>query len=130
MKKFILISLFSLGLNAFAQSLPKVKVVLYPCTDVEYERALAIASDTTFSKDLCVEIVRKCIDPTYPVVMYPPTKVDYYSYKGNHLLGICSAQSLPTSQLIKDYGEYAMALLRDPKFFELIEKYEKNYSSN
>jgi hypothetical protein len=130
MKKFILISLFSFGLNAFAQSLPKVKVVLYPCTDAEYQRALAIASDTIFSKDLCIEIVSKCIDPTYPVLMYPPTKVDYYSYKGNHLLGICSAQNLPSSQLIKDYSEYAMALLRDPKFVELIEKEEKKYSTN
>lgn len=130
MKKFILISLFSLGLNAFAQSLPKVRVVLYPCTESEYQRALLIASDTTFSKDLCVEVVRKCIDPSYPVSMYPPTKVDYYSYKGNYLLGICSAQNLPTLSLVKDYGEYAIALLSDPKFYELMEKNEKKYSSN
>jgi hypothetical protein len=130
MKKFILISLFSLGLNAFAQSLPKVKVVLYPCTDDEYQRALVIANDTAFSKDLCVEIVRKCIDPTYPALMYPPTKIDYYSYKGDYLLGICSAHNLPTLQVVKDYSEYAMALLRDPKFIELIEKDEKKLGAN
>jgi hypothetical protein len=130
MKKFILISLFSLGLNAFAQSLPKVKVVLYPCTDAEYQRALKIAKDTTFSKDLCVEIVRKCVDPTYPALMYPPTKIDYYSYKGDYLLGICSAQNLPPLDIVKNYGEYAVALLRDPKFVELIEKNEKRLGAN
>ena len=130
MKKFILISLFSLGLNAFAQSLPKVKVVLYPCTDVEYQRALLIASDTTISKDLCIVIERKCIDPTYPALMYPPTKIDYYSYKGDYLLGICSAHNLPPLDIVKNYGEYAMGLLRDPKFVELIEKNEKNFGVN
>ena len=124
MKKFILISLFSLGLNAFAQSVPKVRVVLYPCTDAEYQRALTIAKDTVFgwNKQLCIEIERKCVDPTYPAEMYPPTKVDYYSYEGDYLLGICSAHNLPTRDVVVSHGEYAMALLRDPKFIELILK--------
>jgi hypothetical protein len=127
MKKFILISLFSLGLNTFAQSLPKVRVVLYPCTESEYQRALVIASDTTFSEEFCIDIVRKHIDPAYLLLMCPPTKVDYYSYNGNYLLGVCSAEELPSLSSVKHYCEYAITLFNDPKFFELT---EKKYSTN
>lgn len=126
MKKVILISLFLMSvLNAFAQN-PKVKIVLYPCDDFEYQKALSIANDTTYGKEVCIEIVRKCIDPTYPVFEYPPTKVDYYSYKGDVLLGVCAGHILPSTDVVKNYGEYAMVLLQDPKFAELINKKEKN----
>ena len=43
-----------MGLNAFAQS-PKLKIVLYPNTDLEYEYAVKLMNDTTFNKDFCFD---------------------------------------------------------------------------
>ncbi len=113
MKKYILVLFLLAGLNAFGQS-AKVKIILYPNTDEEYSKCLKLVSDTTFSKDFCFEIIRKCPAEDYPK-HYGIVKVDFYSCDDNILLGVCQANTIPPKRDLLVFGNNALTIANDPK---------------
>lgn len=113
MKKILLSLLLLFTLNAFGQN-AKVKIVLYPNTDEEFAKCMKMAKDTMFSKDFCFEIIRKHKDEGYPA-HYSVVKVDFYSCDDNILLGVCSANNMPTKKELLVFGNNALTLANDPK---------------
>jgi hypothetical protein len=119
MKKFILISLFLIeGLNAFAQ-IPKVKIILYPNTDFEYEQAVKLMSDTTFSNDFCFDVIRKYKDSSFPKE-YVVVKVDFVSCEGDIRIASCQANTIPNKKDLTLYANMSLTIANDPKLAKAI----------
>jgi hypothetical protein len=113
MKKYIVALLLLVGLNAFGQS-PKLKIVLYPNTDLEYEYAVKLMNDTTFSKDFCFDIVRKYKDPNFPA-QYGIVKVDFVSCEGDIMVASCQANTIPSKKELTLYANMSLTIADDPK---------------
>jgi hypothetical protein len=113
MKKYIVSILMLVGLNAFAQS-PKLKIVLYPNSDFEYEQAVKLMNDTTFSKDFCFDIVRKHKDPTFPA-QYSVVKVDFVSCEGDVMVASCQANTIPSKKDLTLFANTSLTIANDPK---------------
>jgi hypothetical protein len=113
MKKYIVALLLLVGLNAFGQS-PKLKIVLYPNTDLEYEQAVRLMNDTTFSKDFCFDIIRKHKDPTFPA-QYGVVKVDFVSCEGDIMVASCQANTIPNKKELTLYANMSLTIASDPK---------------
>jgi hypothetical protein len=117
MKKFILISLFLIeGLNAFSQ-IPKLKIILYPNTDFEYNQAVKLMSDTTFSNDFCFDIIRKHKDPSFPSE-YGIVKVDFVSCEGDVRVASCQANTMPNKKELILYANMSLTITNDPKLLK------------
>lgn len=113
MKKFLFFVALFLSLNVYGQN-AKVKIVLYPNTDAEFEKCMKIATDTLFSCDFCFEIIRKHKDETYPV-HYSVVKVDFYSCEDNILLGVCMGSGIPTKKELMLFGNNSLTLANNPR---------------
>ena len=113
MKKYIVSILMFIGLNAFAQS-PKLKIVLYPNSDFEYEQAVKLMNDTTFNKDFCFDIVRKHKDPMFPA-QYSVVKVDFVSCEGDIMVASCQANTMPNKKELTLYANMSLTIADDPK---------------
>jgi|LauGreDrversion4_2_1035121.scaffolds.fasta_scaffold1080569_1 hypothetical protein len=114
MKKFILISLVLIeGLNALAQS-PKLKIVLYPNTDIEYDQAVRLMNDTTFNKEFCFDIIRKQKDPSFPA-QYGIVKVDFFSCEGDIMVASCQSNTMPNKKELTLYANMSLTIASDPK---------------
>lgn len=113
MKKYILIISLLGGLNVFAQT-QKVKIVLYPNNDYEYEQSLKLMNDSSFNSDFCFEVIRKCKDPGFPSE-YGVVKVDFYSCDDNTLLGVCQANSMPTKRELMLFSRNSLTLASNPR---------------
>ena len=117
MKKFILISLFLIeGLNSFAQT-PKVKIILYPNNDFEYNQAIKLMSDTTFSNDFCFDVIRKHKDSTFPKE-YGIVKVDFVSCEGDIRIASCQANTIPNKKELTLYANMSLTIANDPKLLK------------
>ena len=117
MKKFILISLFLIeGLNAFAQT-PKVKIILYPNTDFEYEQAVKLMSDTTFSNDFCFDIIRKHKDSGFPE-QYGIVKVDFVYCENDVRVASCQGNTIPNKKDLTFYANMSLNITNDPKLLK------------
>ena len=113
MKKYIVSILMLVGLNAFAQS-PKLKIVLYPNTDLEYAQAVRLMNDTTFSKDFCLEIIRKHKDQSFPE-HYSVVKVDFVSCEGDIMVASCQANTIPSKKELILFANTSLTIASDPK---------------
>jgi hypothetical protein len=113
MKKYIVSLLMLIGLNAFAQS-PKLKIVLYPNNDFEYDQAVRLMNDTTFSKDFCFDIIRKQKDPSFPAE-YGVVKVDFVSCEGDIMVASCQANTIPNKKELTLYANMSLTIASDPK---------------
>ena len=113
MKKYIVSLLMLIGLNAFAQS-PKLKIVLYPNNDFEYDQAVRLMNDTTFSKDFCFDIVRKQKDSLFPAE-YGVVKVDFVSCEGDIMVASCQANTIPNKKELTLYANMSLTIASDPK---------------
>jgi len=113
MKKYIVSLLMLIGLNAFAQS-PKLKIVLYPNSDLEYQQAVKLMNDTTFSKDFCFDIVRKHKDPNFPA-QYSVVKVDFVSCEGDIMVASCQANTMPSKKDLTLFANTSLTIANDPK---------------
>jgi hypothetical protein len=117
MKKFILISLFLMGgLNGFTQT-PKLKIILYPNNDLEYDQAVKLMNDTTFSKDFCFDIIRKEKDPSFPAE-FVVVKVDFVSCEGDVRLASCQANTIPNEKELKLYANMSLTMTKNPKLLK------------
>jgi hypothetical protein len=117
MKKFILISLFLMGgLNGFTQT-PKLKIILYPNNDLEYDQAVKLMNDTTFSKDFCFDIIRKQKDPSFPAE-FVVVKVDFVSCEGDVRLASCQANTIPNEKELKLYANMSLTMTKNPKLLK------------
>ena len=113
MKKYIVSLLMLMGLNAFAQS-PKLKIVLYPNSDFEYEQAVKLMNDTTFNKDFCFDIVRKHKDPMFPA-QYSVVKVDFVSCEEDIMVASCQANTIPSKKELILFANTSLTIASDPK---------------
>lgn len=100
-------------MNAYGQQ-AKVKIVLYPNGDEEYNKCMKLVNDTAFSKDFCFEIIRKNVAEDFPKV-YGVVKADFYSCDDDILLGVCQATTIPTKKELMLFGHNALTLANDPK---------------
>ena len=114
MKKYIVTLLMLAGLNAFAQSIPKVKIVLYPNSDVEYDQAIKLMSDTTFSKEFCFDVIRKHKDSSFPK-QYGIVKVDFVTCEGDIMVASCHADVIPSKKELTLYANMSLTIANDPK---------------
>lgn len=112
MKKYLLTLLLLGSLNAFSQT-AKVKIVLYPNTDEEFNKAMKMVTDTAFSKEFCFEVIRKHKSPDFPST-HSVVMVDFYSCDGNVLLGICHADRIPSKKELLLFGHNSLTLATNP----------------
>ncbi len=105
-----------MGLNAFAQS-PKLKIVLYPNTDLEYAQSVKLMNDTAFSQDFCFDIIRKHKDPSFPE-QYGIVKVDFVSCEGDIMVASCQANTIPNKKELTLYANMSLRIANDPKLRE------------
>ena len=104
------------GLNGFTQT-PKLKIILYPNNDLEYDQAVKLMNDTTFSKDFCFDIIRKEKDPSFPAE-FVVVKVDFVSCEGDVRLASCQANTIPNEKELKLYANMSLTMTKNPKLLK------------